>query len=304
MVDISDFSKVNNLVDNHTRMMSNVMKAQNKISTGNKLISMQDLADLGDSELLMGLEKDSIKTENYIQLGNDALRMMRYQDDQLNQLITVASDLYYKLTTLQSSSGTAMGFPNLGKNSLEQIKSILNSNFENKYIFSGNNTNEVPVGNIVNSSNILQGQVTSNYYQGGNNTERVVIADDYSISYGITADNKAFQYLIAAIHEGIGASSLASGNIDSDKVSNALDYIKTAAEELVDLRAKLGNNMNAIENKMNEHDDFKNYLRNVISEIKTADIALETTVLQEQLYMLNASYIVNRSLKDGLVNYI
>lgn len=243
--DISDKTKYTKFVDRYNKLMTNVENLGQQIGSEKAVSDFLDLAEKGKSEILLGLESERSQNKNFTLEINNAKQNTNQIDLQLSNLVDTTQEILSKLTLFQSSLGKDMNFTEYAESKLAQIQGILNTQFLNRYIFGGTNSNNPPVGDIVSNSNIIQEQISNNYYHGGSEQFSTTIGYNYNISYGPLADDVGFQNLIAGLHTAINADI----NNDSNLKTTAFEYISTALNDIIQLRAVLGNNSFSIENQ-------------------------------------------------------
>ena len=298
MGDISELSNFKNIITHFSSIKSNMTDIQGQIHTGKSISSMAQLAKVGKAEILLSLQSDSSKYDGYYKTCEDSLMRIESITKQLDMLTEIAQNLSSELTLLNSSSESAMNYETIAVNTLRQIENILNTTFDNKYIFSGNSPFDPPVepGYIVDNSNVVDGNVTNNYYQGGLNNTVAVVGDNYPISYGITADNEAFQNLIAAVH--MARQAVANtGNQEKQALKNkAIEFISNATKKLSQLTSGVGNSQLAIERQVEILEQTTNYVNDNIDNIQSADVVEAMILYHEYLNMMQATIKVTTML--------
>jgi flagellar hook-associated protein 3 FlgL len=191
------------------------------------------------------------------------------------------------LTTRMSSSGRSMNLTQIAKeNYLPTIRDNLNFEFQGRYLFAGSRTDAPPVGDIVNNSNVMNGAITSNYYNGNSVLLTASASNSLDVAYGINADNQIFQNLIACANKIITADT----NNDQIGISQAFDIANTAINDLTQLRATLDNNLSAIQDVNTDFTNQQIYLTSMISNTEQTDFPKVTAQLISDQTSLTASY--------------
>lgn len=305
MGDISVYSLNHNMRTRINNMNSAVQISMDKISSGKAIYDMQELAKVGKAELLLGIEGDLSKTISYKQTCEDADRQIRFTEGKLKSLIEIAADFKEKLASLQSSSGKDMNFKTIAEATLRNIEVNLNSNFEGKYIFSGSNIYQKSVSDIVHNSNILADEISNNYYNGSSEKASVLISDDFRITFGINADEEAFQNLIASVHKALEAYNENEVIFDKEIIIEASEYVDSSLKQINQLISKLGNHHGTISSKINELSSFERYLVDLAGGITDTDIPTETSILSQHVTVLQAAFMVyGKVSKTNLVDYL
>ncbi|MBX2831443.1 MAG: hypothetical protein KTR23_09730 [Rhodospirillales bacterium] len=138
----------------------------------------------------------------------------------------------------------------------------------------------------------------ADYYDGDKQILEARIDDEYSVSYGILADNPAFQKLV----QGLG---IAAGTDNQDAMSVALGFINDAINELPNVQGQIGLDISNIERFETRHEDFKIFAAQAISDIETVDVPLTLAELTQYETALQASFIsISRAADLSLANYL
>jgi flagellin-like hook-associated protein FlgL len=303
MVDkVSTLSSYLQTMENIGSASSKVLKAQRQVSSGVAIDSFTDLNKIGPIENYLSLKNNFQSIDNYLTNNKTTLNRITTMDKSLDSLIKVAGDMRQALTTRKSPAGRSMGLAQIVKtNFLPTIKDNLNSQFQGLYMFSGSKNDVQPVGDILNSSNIINGVITSNYYNGNNVKISSGVTESLNLEYGITANEKVFQNLIAVANKFISADE----NNDNSIMNESSVLINQTIEELVQLRAKCNNHEKSVKDANLGLNNQKEYYNQVITGIVETDIPVVMTELYNHKGILEASYkafaIIN---KMNLTDYI
>lgn len=138
----------------------------------------------------------------------------------------------------------------------------------------------------------------ADYYNGDQLILDVRVDQDYNVTYGILADNPAFQKLI----QGVG---IAAGTEDEEALTVALGYVSEAIDDLPNVRGQIGLDIANIERFEARHEDFKVFAAQAISDIETVDVPLTLAELSQHETALQASFIsISRAADLSLANYL
>ncbi|KZD00220.1 hypothetical protein TH47_13335 [Thalassospira sp. MCCC 1A02803] len=141
-------------------------------------------------------------------------------------------------------------------------------------------------------------RIDTDYYNGDQQVLEVRVDDQYDVSYGILADNPAFQKLIQGL-------SLVEGTENEDALVVAIGYISEAIEELPNVQGQIGLDIANVERFETRHQDFKVFAAQAISDIETVDVPLTLAELSQYETALQASFIsISRAADLSLANYL
>ena len=138
----------------------------------------------------------------------------------------------------------------------------------------------------------------ADYYDGDKQILEVRVDEQYNVSYGILADNPAFQKLI----QGLG---IAAGTEDQDAMTVAIGFINEAINDLPNVQGQIGLDIANVERFETRHQDFKVFAAQAISDIETVDVPLTLAELSQYETALQASFIaISRASDLSLANYL
>ncbi|MBC07800.1 flagellin [Thalassospira sp.] len=138
----------------------------------------------------------------------------------------------------------------------------------------------------------------ADYYNGDHQIMELRVDEQYDVSYGILADNPAFQQLI----QGLG---IAASTEDEDALTTALGFINNAINDLPNVQGQIGLDIANVERFEERHQDFKVFAAQAISDIETVDVPLTLAELTQYETALQASFIsISRAADLSLANYL
>lgn len=141
-------------------------------------------------------------------------------------------------------------------------------------------------------------RIDADYYEGDQQILNLRVDDQYDVSYGILADNPAFQKLVQGL-------SMAAGTENEDALVVALGFVSDAIDELPNVSSQIGLDIANIERYEERHEDFKVFASQAISDIETVDVPLTLAELKQHETALQASFIaISRASDLSLANYL
>ncbi|PKR55924.1 flagellar hook-associated protein FlgL [Thalassospira marina] len=167
--------------------------------------------------------------------------------------------------------------------------------------FSGNamSITETGGGNLLNGlSHNPALSAETGYYQGDQKRLSARVDEEYSVNYGVRADDPAFASLIAGLR-------IISTTTDEDSLRMALGHIEYAIENLPNVTSKIGIDTKNVETVESQHQDFAVFANGAISDIENVDIPLTLAELEQYNTALQASFLtISKSSENSLVNYL
>ena len=209
--------------------------------------------------------------------------------------------------TVQGSFGTRdVPLEEFARTFLAEIESLLNTQHEDRYLFAGSQTNNPAVdlsAAAYTPQAGLPGVFTADfdYYQGDTLQLAVRSAETFETSYGITADEPAFEELLRAL----SYMDYAGANLDNAVLEEAFTLMKSAVDGLSDIRGRIGASSKVLESAKSGHEDYLTYTTNLVSTLEDVDVAEATTRLAQDEVQLQASYLsLSRISELSLLNYL
>ncbi|OSQ39680.1 flagellar hook-associated protein FlgL [Thalassospira mesophila] len=167
--------------------------------------------------------------------------------------------------------------------------------------FSGNAMaiSETGGGNLLDGlSHNPAPSTDAGYYQGDQKQLSARIDEDYSIKYGVRADDPAFASLISGLQ-------IMSKTTDETSLRIALGHIEYAIDNLPNVTSKIGIDTKNVETVESQHQDFSVFANNAISDIENVDVPLTLAELEQYNTALQASFLaISKSADNSLVNYL
>jgi flagellar hook-associated protein 3 FlgL len=200
---------------------------------------------------------------------------------------TLITNLRSQLTAATTGSSTdTASLISSAQDMLQEMGSILNTQYDGQYVLSGASTSTAPV-NLTGFDSGTGSLSTANtsYYQGDDEIASVRVADDQSVDYGVTADNSAFEQVMRVLRYIANSTSLSSSDI-----SSALNLASSALDATSIVQSKLSDASSQIESASSQQTDYKNYASTLGSDLTSVDVAAVTAQLSTYQSQLEASY--------------
>jgi flagellar hook-associated protein 3 FlgL len=255
-----------------------------------------------DTQHVVNLQVSVTRAQSYI----DAATLADNKTQVMYSAIGSVTDLITNLRTQLSaattgSNTTTASVISSAQQMLTEMGSILNTQYDNQYVFGGARTTQAPVDLTSFSSGT--GSTTTadtSYYKGDGEIASVKVADDQTVSYGITADNPAFEQVMRVLKLVANASTLSSTDI-----TNALDLASSALDATATVQAKLSSAASQIESAKSRQSDYQSYAQTLASDLTGVDVAAVTAQLSAFQAQLTASYSAIAKIQSlNLANYL
>jgi flagellar hook-associated protein 3 FlgL len=282
---VATFAQSDQMITSALRTQSIMANEQIEESSG---VKSEDFAGYGsDTQSIINLQISVSRAETYIDAATQAdskVQVMYSAVGSVTDLITnLRSDL--SAATTGSSSDTS-SLISSAQDMLQEMGSILNTQYDGQYVFSGASTSTAPVDlTSFDSGTGSLSTADTSYYQGDDQIASVQVSDDQTVDYGVTADNSAFEQVMRVLKYIANSSSLSSSDISSaaSVASNALDAVSIVQSKLSDASSQ-------IEEASSEQTSYKNYASTFGSDLTSVDVAAVTAQMSTYQSQLTASY--------------
>lgn len=243
----------------------------------------------GTSRRILNLQSSISQAESFSDQASLAGDRVQAMYSAVGSMADLMTSLRTSISEILSTADTTDLSATLADAKSDLI-SLMNSKSEGRYLFSGSQTDTaaVDVGAYPASSPVAADTTDSSYYQGDSQVSSVRINENQTISYGVTADNSAFEQALRAIELAIQSSS--SDPVDQDGLQAAYDLADDAADSLTVVQENLGNDANRLTDAQNAQQDFITLMSSSLGDIKNVDTAAAAANVSELQTLLKASY--------------
>ena len=168
------------------------------------------------------------------------------------------SNLRAQLSAASTGTGTAVASAISGaQQMLQEMKGVLNAQYNGQYVFGGSDVTTAPVdlSTFATGAGSLTTADTS-YYQGNGDIASVQVSGDHTVSFGVTADNPAFERVMRVVKFVANSTTLSSSDI-----SNAMDLASKALDAVSSVQAKLSTADAQIKTAQTAQVDYQSYAK-------------------------------------------
>ncbi|SHM38121.1 flagellin [Roseibium suaedae] len=277
---VATFGQTSTVLQNAMKTQARLAEKQIQESTG--LIST-DYGGLGSSAgAVASLEVSAARTEASISTAEQALSRIEMIYDALGSMSDLMTDLRAQLSA--ASVNTDDTLQATAEAMLEELTSLLNTQYEGRYLFAGGETETKPVDLSGLTTTGLTTEDT-NYYQGDDYVQSVRLSSDRSLDYGITADNTAFETAIRTL------SYLASAtDLTSEDLAAASELLVDAQDQILALQSVAGIKASTLETYISDQEDYLATVTDLATTLASVDIAVVAVEAANYKTQLEASY--------------
>jgi flagellar hook-associated protein 3 FlgL len=277
--------------------------ANQQIQEASGLVS-SDFGGLGSAtQQVLNLQVSATRSQTYIDAATLANSKVQVMYSAVNSIAELATQFRALLTSATSASSTdAASVTESARNMLEQTAAVLNTQYNGSYLFGGSQTKTAPVD--VSSTSYAAATSPSStdtsYYQGDSQLASVRVSDGQSVSYGVSADNTAFEKIMRAMNLVASNSPLST-----ETLNEALDLAVDAVDELGLVQTRISNASASIEKASAYQTEYLSYVQTLGSDLTSVDVAAVTAKLATYQAQLTASYAAIAKVQSlNLASYL
>ncbi|KZB63522.1 hypothetical protein AUP42_20900 [Thalassospira lucentensis] len=258
-----------------------------------------------NSYVISTLSAEISESSAYADLAEQIQSRVEMYYSTLNDMVDLLSDMLADISgALSTGSTDVAGINESASAALSTMASLLNTQYEDRYLFAGSATNTAPVSVDVADYPAMTTPSTADtsYYSGNSDIASAKVADGTIIEYGLTADQEPFEQALRALNLTAYASS---DPIDEAALTEAMALIEDAVEGIADLQTQVSLTQDELEAIVDMHTDFQLTAEGIVTDLSEVDLAEAMVNLETLSVQLEASYSVAGQIVDmSLFEYL
>jgi len=282
---IATFALSDQMVAGALRTQATMANLQVQESSG---LKSETLGGYGaDARHIINLQVSVTRAQSYIDAATLTDSKVQVMYSAVGSMTNIITQLRTQLSAATTGSSTeTASVINSAKQMLLQMGSILNTQYDGQHVFGGARSSTEPVDLSAFSSGT--GSTTTadtSYYRGDGEISSVRVSDDEAVSYGVTADNPAFEQIMRVLKFVANSSSL-----PSSAITQALDLADNALSATTTVQTRLSSAASQIESASARQSDYMSFAQTLASDLTGVDVAAVTAQLATYQAQLSASY--------------
>jgi flagellar hook-associated protein 3 FlgL len=281
---------------------------ERQIATGLKSNDFSGIAP--QAAQLVSLTDQASKQQGYIDTVNTVSTRMQIMSLSIGGVVSVATQFVGNLPAdAYNTQGETI--QDQAKQVLQQVAGYLNTQDGSNFVFSGNNTTIPPVdlGGMPNPGSLTTNSASAppnGYYQGDNGISQATIDNNVTLTYGIGANNPAFEQFIRVLNFLANSPPYTQANpTDVANVNKATQMLNQSVTDLQKLQGSVALQQGQLTTVLQSHQSALTIAKGSIANIQQVDPATAITQLDTLQTQLQASYQTVGILQQlSLVNYI
>ncbi|ABD86445.1 flagellin [Rhodopseudomonas palustris] len=298
---IATFGNSEQMIAAALRTQSTMANMQIQEASG---ITSSDFGGYGSSsQQILNLQVSVTRAQSYIDASTQASSKVEVMYSAMSSISDLITQFRSLLTGATSSTTTdATSVSQSAQDMLEQMASLLNTQYGGDYVFGGARTDQAPVDidSTVYAAMTSPSSADTSYYKGDDELASVRVSESQIVSYGVTADNAAFEKAMRAMNLVANSTTLST-----DTLNEALDLAETAVDAVGVVQSRVSNAASAIERASSFQTEYQSYAQSLATDLTSVDVAAVTAQLSTYQAQLTASYAAIAKVQSlNLASYL
>ncbi|PWC32971.1 flagellin [Azospirillum sp. TSO35-2] len=294
---VATYNHQNTLVQYMMKAEAKVAAEQVRSSTGLNSTDYKGIAS--DSGRLVNLESHYKRLEQYVDEGEVVNGRIQSMYDAVGGMTDLTSRLSALITGLQGDNAAGVdGVVAEASELMKEFAGLMNTQQEGRYLFAGGSTDQpaVDIDSGSYAAATYPSSADTSYYQGDSTIAHFQAADDLVLSYGVTADDPAFEKALRAFSL---IANMSTDPVDDDLLAEATQLASDSTDGLSIVQAKLSANSASLERTIDRHVDEQLVLQTQVDDIRSVDLAESTTKLSQLQASLEATMSLMKILEEN-----
>jgi len=307
---IGTLAQQNLMLQTILQLRSQANDLQSQVSTG---LKSQDYSGLGASaSQVANLQSAVSHHQAYLDTINTVQQRIQEQSTVLSTIQGIA-EKFGELLPSGAFNATPSDIQTQAKALVQELNDFLNTSDGSRYLFSGSLTSTEPFNasglpNPGSLNTAVNQPVPAGYYAGNDTVQQAKVDDNVTVSYGVTADNSAFENIVRVANylANLPAGSPSSSNpADVAAMNQAANLMTQGIAGLQQIQGTLALQSAQVQQVQQNHQNFINLTQTNIQSLESVDPATAITQLNQVETNLQASYQTVSTLQQlSLVNYL
>jgi len=292
---ISTAGMNNQMIGQAMRVQSDFANTLEQKSSGLKSPKLSGLD--GQAGAAVGLTADIERSEHLSTQAESAKAELEIAYAAVGGIGDLVEGILVDIAGAMGTSNDATSLQASASDAIDNIVTLLNSQYARSYVFSAGATNTQPV-DITDPA--YDPALNTDYYQGGSNLRTVMLDGGSSVSYGAKANDSAFAETLKALSQLINTSPL-----DDATMQSAYDTLTASVTDLARVQETLSGQSDTLNAVIDSQTDFQLYAGEMLSSLTEVDVAVASADAAQRQVLLEASFSALSSLKSvSVLNYL
>lgn len=293
---VSTFGQTSTVLANALNTQAKLAQKQLQQSSG---LLATDYAGLGTSAgAVVDMEVSVSRAKATISAAETILTRVEEQHAVLGSMSDILTEMRTEISSVLSSVDTD-ALQMAAREMLEEFTALLNSQYQGRYLFAGSDTSVQPVDTSALAVTDLTTPDTS-YYLGDGVLQTAYLSEDRTLTYGVTADNTAFEEALRALSYMVTADPLDTADLEALN-----DLIVSAQDGVIALQSSMGYKAASLESLIEAQSEYVAAVEGLVTDLTSVDVAQVAVDAANYKTQLEASYSALGTLTSlSLLDYL
>ncbi len=281
---VATFALSDQMIAAALRTQSTMASQQLQEASG---IVSPDYGGLGQtSQQVINLQISVTRSQSYIDAATSTDNKVQVMYSTMTSVTNLLGNLRATLTGASVSTDTT-SITQSAQQMLQDMGSLLNTQYDGEYLFGGSQTTTAPVDVSAASypAATSPSSADTSYYKGNDQIASVRVSDNEVVPYGVTADNPAFEQGLRALNLVASDSPLSSATLQE-----ALTLVTGAITAISGVQTGMGLASSTIETASSNQTDYQNFAKTFGGDLTNVDVAAVTAQISTYDAQLTAAY--------------
>jgi flagellar hook-associated protein 3 FlgL len=283
---VATFAASDQMISAALRTQSTMTNQQIQEASG---VVSTDFGGLGSTtQQVLNLQVSVTRSQSYIDAATQTNSKVQVMYSAVNSVADLVTQFRTLLTGATNTATTnAASVTQSAQAMLTQMASLLNTQYDGSYLFSGGQTSTAPVdvSSATYPAATSPSSANTSYYQGDDELASVRVSDSQTVSYGVTADSTAFEQALRAMNLVANNSPLST-----DTLNEALDLTSSSIDAIGVVQTQISNASSSIEQASTYQTEYQTFAQTLGDNLNGVDVAAVTAQLSTYQAQLTASY--------------
>ncbi len=298
---VATFAVSEQMINAALRTQSTMTNQQIQEASG---VVSTDFGGLGSTtQQVLNLQVSVTRSQSYIDAATQTDSKIQVMYSAVNSMADLVTNFRSLLTSATNTASTdAASVTQSAQSMLTEMASLLNTQYDGGYVFGGGQTDAAPVDVSGTAYPAATSPSTANtsYYQGDDELASVRVSDSQTVSYGVTADNTAFEQALRAMNLVANNSPLST-----DTLNEALNLASSSIDSIGVVQTQISNASSSIEKASTYQTEYQSFAQTLGDNLTGVDVAAVTAQHSTYQAQLTASYAAIAKVQSlSLASYL
>jgi flagellar hook-associated protein 3 FlgL len=296
---VATFALSNQMISSAMTTMAKEAEAQEQESTG---VVSTDYAGYGaTSKRILDLQVLVSRSQSYSDAATSAESRAEVMYSSIGSMSDLITELRSLLTSATDSATTDSDTIVVqAQEYMEEFASLLNTQYDGRYVFGGSNTTEAPVDLSLLGAATYTSSADTSYYVGDDEIASVRVSDTQTISYGVNANESGFEQALRAFNMVANSTDL-----DTDTINAALQLTEDSLDGVTAAQTKVSLAASAMTRAIDYQAEYQDNASSLTTDLSGVDVTAVTVKLSALEAQLQASYsAISKIMSLNLTDYL